>query len=68
MLKSVDHSRRNKQHDYLLLESNFNYIHNLSITNIVIMLFCGVGQVYFLKKMFNDNSDKSSSSFYKPSA
>ena len=62
MLKYTDQSRRHKAHDFRILESNYNYINNLSITFCCIFFFSSIGQVFFLKKMFDDGG---SSSIYK---
>ena len=38
--------------DYNLLSDNFNYVTRHSIGQVILVIVCGVIQIYFVKKLF----------------
>ena len=40
--------------DYNLLVTNFNYVSNWSLAQVLVVICSGIVQVYFVKKLFND--------------
>ncbi|KAI1297224.1 Transmembrane emp24 domain-containing protein 6 [Halotydeus destructor] len=72
MLKHLDQSRKQMNHDWYIVDSNNSYIQWWSIIQCIVVIVSSLAQLFFVKKLFIDSENQGNQAkqggFYKPRA